>query len=1015
MVFDIAQIRPRFEGKRLKGRGFSPIFRVGHIRPGRPHEYITCMVSRRPLVAVAGGIGILHTLVGLTIMVGWLLHWAWAVKLGGDRLVIVFSTGLSLTLLGTGLVALAIGALWPRVGWADTLARWAGGAVAVLCTLRLLEVATGWPVALDFPDLHRWMPRPWMTGWIGGMHPSHALALAAAAAALSLVPTLDQPRRTRWWLALISVAVLLCAGDLLGRAMALEYLYPAWLKWRASDVAAGCTLLIVLGVACAALARRPDLVRVQRSPEDVIVWISSGCVVLAGLGATVMAFIIQVDSATTMFGNTRARALSSYAQELNQVLAMRAESPRLIAAATRIQDVLGHPADTGARLRSAGVLQAYRDQGYSYLQLRTMNGEGIVSLGAEAAHPELAIPLHVGLAPERVTLQWIHGFAMRTETPVLADGVQVGWLVAEQPLAHMTGRYTNLPGAGTTETLAIAGIDARGRAMSFPQRFDAYVFELPALTPDRRPLPSRLALAGQSGYGQWQDIHGMPTSFSYTPIGHTGLALISKIASAELYAPMRAQFERLAALMLGLIAVSVLVIRLTVRPFANRLAASERALRRANESLERRRDALRASREQLRLVADNVPAQLSYVDPDGIIRFASRTLLEAFGCTEDEMLDRHVRDLYTPDDYRTLLPYMTEVLAGYPVQFEITSLRTGEPRYLSGHYFPDYDDRGMLRGYFSVLQDLTARTTAELALARSERALTLVLDNAPLLVSHIGADSVFTFCNITLARWLQRTPEEICGQHAQDVFTSGTYAQLLPYLERAVRGEPVEFEINAPWYEKPHGSGPRHRTRYLRGQLVPDATEESATDRCGVYAFVQDVTEAKRSEMELSRMARFDALTGLPNRYELYERLRTALERRQRQPAAIGVLYLDVDHFKHINDTYGHAAGDAVLVEVAHRLQRAVRRTDTVARLAGDEFVILLDPIDAPDDALHTAHKVVTAVRAPMPLRDDVVLHVTASIGVACPSPEIRDPDTVLREADRALYWAKSRGRNTAA
>ncbi|MDP1244212.1 hypothetical protein Q6275_28510, partial [Klebsiella pneumoniae] len=89
----------------------------------------------------------------------------------------------------------------------------------------------------------------------------------------------------------------------------------------------------------------------------------------------------------------------------------------------------------------------------------------------------------------------------------------------------------------------------------------------------------------------------------------------------------------------------------------------------------------------------------------------------------------------------------------------------------------------------------------------------------------------------------------------------------------------VQFEITAPWYERPSASGLRSRTRHLRGQLVPDAGE-AQDGRCGFYAFVQDVTEAKRSEMELSRMARFDALTGLPNRYELYERLRAALERR---------------------------------------------------------------------------------------------------------------------------------------
>lgn len=972
------------------------------------------MLSPRPYAAAAGGIGLLLVLLAATIMGGWLLHWSWAVTLGNPELAVVFSTAFALALLGTGIAALSAGSLVPaladRTGSATAAC---GSTAAVLSALRVVEAATGWPVALDIPDLHRWLDHQWLTGWVGAPQPSHALALGLTGLALALAPDLSRRRRTVVFYGLLALSLLTSGIDLLGHAMDLEYLYPTWLKWRASNVTAVCNLLAVMAVGCAARARHPGLWQTRLSPEDTIVWISGGCVVLAGLCATITAFILQIENANTTFGITRAQALASYAEEFDQALTTRVASPRLIVATLRVQDALRHPADNTTRLRGLAALNAYREQGYAYLALRTAAGETVLKLGTEIAHPELAIPLRAGLAPERATLQWVHGFSLRTETPVVVDGTRVGWLVAEQPLAQMTARYTGTRGVGITETLALSGLDARGRLMSFPQRFDAYVFELPAWMPERRPLPSRLAAAGQTGYGQWRDIHGTPTAFGYTPVGHTGLALISKIASVELYAPMRQQFERLGSFMLCLMVGSFLVIRVTVQPFANRLAASERALRTANENLERRRDALRANREQLRLVADNVPAQLSYVDSDNVLRFASRTLLEAFGRAEADVLDRPVRELYAPDDYRTLLLYMTEVLEGYPVQFEITSMQTGTPRYLSGHYYPDYDDRGTLRGYFSVLQDLTLRKTAELALARSERALKLVLDNAPLLVSHIDAHGVFTFCNVTHARWLQRTPEEVYGRHTREIFTPGTYALLAPYIERALAGESVEFEINAPWYEKATGSSARSRTRYFRGQFVVDAND--AGERNGFYAFVQDVTEAKRSEMELSRMAHFDALTGLANRYELYERLRAALERRQRQPAPMGVLYLDVDHFKRINDTYGHAAGDAVLVEVARRLQHTVRRTDTVARLAGDEFVILLDPIDTSDDALHTARKVVTAIRPPIQLRGDIALKVTASIGVACPGPDAADADAVLREADRALYWAKSRGRDTAA
>lgn len=369
------------------------------------------------------------------------------------------------------------------------------------------------------------------------------------------------------------MSVLISGVDLLGRAMDLEYLYPVWLKWRASNVTAVCNLFAVAAIGCATRARHSRPWQTRLSPEDTIVWISGGCVVLAGLGATVTAFILQIEDAGTTFGITRAQALSSYAEEFDQALTARIENPRLVVAALRVQDVLRHPADNGVRLRGLAALNAFRDHGYSYLALRTLAGETVLKLGAEIAQPELAIRLQAGRAPERSTLQWVHGFSMRTETPVMADGTQVGWLVAEHPLAHMTSRYTGTRDLGITETLAISGLDAHGRLMSFPQRFDAYVFELPAWMPEHRPLPSRLAVTGQTGYGQWRDIHGIPTAFGYTPIGHTGLALISKIASAELYAPMRQQFERLGSFILCMMIGSVLAIRVTVQPFANRLAA----------------------------------------------------------------------------------------------------------------------------------------------------------------------------------------------------------------------------------------------------------------------------------------------------------------------------------------------------------------------------------------------------------------------------------------------------------
>lgn len=305
------------------------------------------MLSPRPYAAAAGGIGLLLVLLAATVMGGWLLHWPWAVTLGNPELAVVFSTAFALALLGTGVAALSAGSLVPaladRTGSATAAC---GSTAAVLCALRVVEAATGWPVAFDIPDLHRWLDHQWLTGWVGAPQPSHALALGLTGLALALAPDLTQRRRAIVFYGLLALSLLTSGIDLLGQAMDLEYLYPTWLKWRASNVTAVCSLLAVMAVGCAARARHPGLWQTRLSPEDTIVWISGGCVVLAGLCATITAFILQIENANATFGITRAQALASYAEEFDQALTTRVASPRLIVATLRVQDALRHPPTT---------------------------------------------------------------------------------------------------------------------------------------------------------------------------------------------------------------------------------------------------------------------------------------------------------------------------------------------------------------------------------------------------------------------------------------------------------------------------------------------------------------------------------------------------------------------------------------------------------------------------------------------------------------------------------------------
>jgi diguanylate cyclase (GGDEF)-like protein/PAS domain S-box-containing protein len=186
-------------------------------------------------------------------------------------------------------------------------------------------------------------------------------------------------------------------------------------------------------------------------------------------------------------------------------------------------------------------------------------------------------------------------------------------------------------------------------------------------------------------------------------------------------------------------------------------------------------------------------------------------------------------------------------------------------------------------------------------------------------------------------------------------------------------------------------------------------TGYSAADR-GLLHFVAAqvglALERKRLHDDLMRSACYDELTGLPNRRLFFDRIRTAVARARRCHSRLGLLYVDVDDFKQVNDHHGHAIGDALLREVAARLVECARESDTVARLGGDEFVLLLEDLHAPEDADHCANKIRAALAQPVPTHG-APLHIGASIGIALFPDHADQVETLLMHADAGMYATK--------
>ncbi len=410
--------------------------------------------------------------------------------------------------------------------------------------------------------------------------------------------------------------------------------------------------------------------------------------------------------------------------------------------------------------------------------------------------------------------------------------------------------------------------------------------------------------------------------------------------------------------------------------------------------------ALLQNEEQVRTITDNLPAMISYVGNDMHYRFCNEKVATTFNTTIDNVLGRHVREVRGEAIYKVILPYMEAALRGETVSFEGEANVGDRHYYYRTHNIPDIDENALVRGFYTMTFDLTDQKLAELKLKASEHRLNLIADNMPAAICYIDRDYIYRYNNATHARWLGRPVEKIINRPVREVSGENAFLMLEPQMAQAFAGKPVDFELDV------ENSGSQ---RYVRGNAVPDF--DANGNVIGIYVMMQDSTKLKRAQEKLILLAQFDSLTSLANRNRLYDKLNEALARGKRHGNKLAVLYLDLDKFKSINDTFGHAGGDAVLCEFANRLKASVRKTDTVARIAGDEFVILLEDLHTTSEAEQIANTILDNTKAPM-LFGDVALNFSTSIGIAI--ADINDTsESLIKRADKALYSAKAAGRST--
>jgi diguanylate cyclase (GGDEF)-like protein/PAS domain S-box-containing protein len=414
---------------------------------------------------------------------------------------------------------------------------------------------------------------------------------------------------------------------------------------------------------------------------------------------------------------------------------------------------------------------------------------------------------------------------------------------------------------------------------------------------------------------------------------------------------------------------------------------------------------LARSEALFRLVLENQLDVTARLSPDGSVEWITPSVFSLVGWRPEEVVGRNITEFVDSADIPGLGLTMDNVVAGLTEYYEARILTvTGEEKWVAANAKPLFNELDETTGSVINIRDISAEHATRTRLAQSERLFRLALESAPIGIAVLDLERRFLATNPVLGEMVGRSPRWLLEHGIADVLDPDD-----DQLDRHMRAEALSKRVIH--------AGRQERLRRPDGTLVwvehaiGLLRDESGVPLYFVSTFV-DVTESRAIQEKLRFQATHDSLTQLVNRRDLYLRAESLQRRRARTGEHVGVLYIDIDGFKVVNDTFGHYIGDVVLKAAAERFAAVGRKDDVVSRVGGDEFVMLLPALHSVDDALAVANTIVERFREPIST-EGVSIELGVSVGVALALADETADDT-LRRADAALYEAKLRGRGRA-
>jgi len=416
-----------------------------------------------------------------------------------------------------------------------------------------------------------------------------------------------------------------------------------------------------------------------------------------------------------------------------------------------------------------------------------------------------------------------------------------------------------------------------------------------------------------------------------------------------------------------------------------------------------------AAAETYRATFDHAPVGIMHnaADTEAVLKVNPK-LCAMLGYSEEELLNLNVADIICREDLHAERPkYRQQMLDGeidtYSSERRLAR-KDGSPLWVYRTISLVRDASGAPSYFIRMMEDISERKRAEEAVAVERALLRTVVDTIPERIYAKDREGRFRLQNTAYVRTHG-------GAGAGDLLGKTVFDLFPPEVAARLHAEDqAVMESGVPIFDRERTAhGPDGEPRWIASSKVP--LPDGNGNIIGIVGVSRDVTDRKRIEQELKQLAHFDALTGLPNRASFGARLKEALSYAHTNGWTTGVMFIDLDRFKDVNDTLGHAEGDRLLKQAADRLVHAVRRGDSVARLGGDEFAVVLTNLAEGEDAEIVARKIVASLSEPFQLGMREVC-VSASIGISLCPIHAQDEDALVRSADAAMYEAKKAGRN---